>query len=110
MAETAEVGQENEEVFTRQQFCERNRISLSTLYKLTKANRGPKFMLVGSGSNAIRITREAEKAWHRKMEREAASAAARLERERLSKRMSLLGKRGAESPRHPCRRKRHTKE
>jgi hypothetical protein len=88
-------------VFTREEFCRRNKISLSTLHELVKSGKGPAIMLVGK--NSIRISARAEQEWQRAREREYASAAARLERERQSARMSQLGRRGAQSPRHPCR-------
>jgi hypothetical protein len=97
-----------EQAFTREQFCRRNNISLSTLHELNKTGRGPRVMKVGR--NAVRITLAAEAAWQRAREKEYASAAERLERERVSARMSQLGKVGARSPLHPCRRRKKTSQ
>jgi hypothetical protein len=95
--------EEPTQVLTRAEFCRRNKISLSTLHQLNKRGAGPAIMLVGT--NSIRITFQAEREWQRAREKEYASAARQLERERQSARMSQLGKRGAASPEHPQRKR-----
>jgi hypothetical protein len=76
--------------FTVPEFCARNRISHATFYKLRKANRGPRTMMLG---NAIRITADAEKDWQRARVEETAELVGSAER-RAASRTSLNSARG----------------
>jgi hypothetical protein len=60
----------NDEVFTIDEFCTRNRISRSNLYKQWKAGVGPQYFRAGT---AVRITRRAASQWL--FDREAAEKA-----------------------------------
>lgn len=52
--------------FTREEFCKRNSISLSSFNKLVQTGRAPALMRLGP--LMIRITAEAEREWQRMME------------------------------------------
>ena len=80
--------------FSISQFCARNGISLASYYKLRKANRAPRSMVI---LNTIRITLEAEKDWQREREAEAAALAGSVEEARKVAHMAELGKRAAAS-------------
>jgi hypothetical protein len=59
--------------FTIRQFCKRHRISESQYHKLRREGRGPRTM--ATGSVGVRISHEADAAWVREREEEAAEAA-----------------------------------
>jgi hypothetical protein len=100
MTETADFEQQ---VFSVNEFCTRNRISLSTWWKLRREGRGPRTMQLGHVS---RITRDAELDWRREMEAHASTAKAKLERQRRSDYARQLGKAAAKSPSHISARRR----
>jgi hypothetical protein len=102
---SAEVGLRELEpqVFSVQEFCARNRISLSTWFKLQRTGRAPRIMRFG---HVARISIEAERDWRKAREDEAASAEAKLEQARRIKHLSHLGKIAAESPTHASKKRR----
>jgi hypothetical protein len=54
--------------FTINEWCRRHKVCRSTYYKMQRENRGPKIIKIGSQT---RITRKADEAWSRRMERES---------------------------------------
>jgi predicted site-specific integrase-resolvase len=59
-------------MFTIDEWCQKNRLSRSTFYKLKKAGKGPRLAKV---LDAVRITEEADKDWVKAREAEAMEAA-----------------------------------
>ena len=59
--------------FTVDEFCTRNRISRVHLYEQWKQGAGPARMQIG---RSVRVSAEAEREWHRRLEAETAKAAA----------------------------------
>ena len=59
--------------YTVNEFCAAEKISRAQLYKEWRANRGPRFFLVGSFR---RISAEARAEWRRRREAEAQAQAA----------------------------------
>jgi hypothetical protein len=90
------------QAFSTAEFCERNKISLSTFFKLQRENRGPRLMKIGHIS---RISIEAERDWRRAMEAEAASEAARIEHQRRQEHAKRLGQLAAQSKHHISKRR-----
>jgi len=84
-------------------FCRAERISRSTFYKLKRLRLAPEETIV-PGLALRRITAQARRAWHAKLDALQASEAAELERRRrveLAKRAALIA---ATSPLHRSRR------
>ncbi|GAN81461.1 hypothetical protein [Acidocella aminolytica] len=52
-------------VFTVDEFCKNNKICRATYYNLKNRGMGPAELRLG---RAVRITQDAEAAWHRKMQ------------------------------------------
>jgi hypothetical protein len=92
------------QAFSVQEFCARNRISLSTWFKLQRTGRAPRVMRFG---HVARISIEAERDWRKAMEDEAAGAEAKLEQARRVEYLAQLGKRAAKSPDHPANKRRN---
>jgi hypothetical protein len=90
----------NSPVFTLAEFCERNRMSKSTYYKLPIK---PRFMA------HHRITLEAETEWRRLMEEETNSEQAQLEAARRAELSRRAGAKAAKSPLHISNRTRGRK-
>jgi len=61
----------SEQSYSVDEFCQAERISRVTFYKLLKEGRGPRIMKLGSRTT-ISPTARAE--WHQRMEAEAAAA------------------------------------
>jgi predicted DNA-binding transcriptional regulator AlpA len=59
-------------MFTIDEWCQKNRLSRSTFYKLKKAGKAPRLAKV---LEAVRITEEADKEWVKAREAEAMEAA-----------------------------------
>lgn len=57
---------DNQDVYDIKQFCQRNRISVSTYFNLQKTGAGPRVMRVG---NRVLITKEAAAEWRKQLER-----------------------------------------
>ena len=51
---------DDDDVYTVDEVCDRNKISRASLYKLWKAGRGPKYFKIGAST---RITGRAERQW-----------------------------------------------
>lgn len=89
---------------SQRELCELEGTSPATLYKLTKQGLGPQWT-VFPGTNAKRLTPAARAEWHERMEAWNFARAAKLAAARKAQieTMSMLGKMGAQSPKHPCR-------
>jgi predicted DNA-binding transcriptional regulator AlpA len=59
-------------MFTIDEWCQKNRLSRSTFYKLKKVGKAPRLAKV---LEAVRITEEADKEWVKAREAEAMAAA-----------------------------------
>ena len=88
---------------TRQEFCFKKHISLSTFHKLKREGLGPKQDYLG------RISPEAEDAWDQLMASLAEGEAAKLKAERRRAHTAEAGKIAAASPLHHCRRRHQAK-
>ena len=95
-----------QQVFSLPEFCIRNKISKSKLFKLFRENRGPRFMLYGHHK---RISIEAEREWRAAMEAYSVSKAGRLELERRKQHSTQAGKIAAKSEHHISARRRAAK-
>jgi hypothetical protein len=90
---------------TRGEFCDTERISLSSYFKLKARNLAPEETVV-PGTKMIRIAPEARRAWHARMAELAKSEAAQLEAERRRAQAVAAGRIAARSPLHASRRPR----
>jgi hypothetical protein len=90
---------------TRGEFCDTERISLSSYFKLKARNLAPEETVV-PGTKIIRIVPEARRAWHARMAELAKSEAAQLEAERRREQAVAAGRIAARSPLHASRRPR----
>jgi excisionase family DNA binding protein len=61
----------NDQSLTINQFCEAENLSRTTLYKLWREGRGPRWFLIGTSR---RISAEARQRWRREREAEAEAA------------------------------------
>jgi predicted DNA-binding transcriptional regulator AlpA len=61
----------DDQTLTINQFCAAENISRTTLYRLWRENRGPRWLLIGSSR---RISAEARARWRREREEEAETA------------------------------------
>jgi hypothetical protein len=84
---------------TRAEFCALERMSLSTYHKLKRAGLGPDEIKF-PGMAFVRITAEARREWHERIEAWRKSHAAALEGQRRSALASKAGKIAAASPLH----------
>lgn len=85
------------------EFCAAESISRATYFKMKTAGNGPKEMRLPN-SAIVRISPEARKEWHRRLERLALSAVVAADSERRITKAKRAGKKGAASPAHHCRR------
>ncbi|SDJ18198.1 MULTISPECIES: hypothetical protein [Bradyrhizobium] len=88
---------------TRKQFCELENMSLSTFHKLKRAGNGPAETHF-PGMTFARITPEARREWHAKIEEQRKSEAAKLEAQRRSAFAENAGRNAAASPLHVSKR------
>lgn len=88
---------------TRAQFCELENMSLSTFHKLKRAGNGPAETHF-PGMTFARITPEARREWHARMEEWRKSDAAKLEQQRRIAVARAAGKKAIESPLHVSKR------
>jgi hypothetical protein len=88
---------------TRKQFCELENMSLSTFHKLKRAGNGPEEEHF-PGMTFARITPEARREWHQRMEEWRKSDAAKLEQQRRIAVARAAGKKATESPLHVSKR------
>jgi hypothetical protein len=94
----------DERSFSIREFCVVENISHASYYKMRSSGNGPKEMRL-PGSSIIRISPEARKEWHRRLERlTLTSAAVARDSERRVSKAKRAGKKGAASPAHNCRR------
>jgi hypothetical protein len=101
----AVVPYEQVRALTRAEFCALERMSLSTFHKLKRAGLGPDEVHF-PGMAFVRITAEARREWHERIEAWRKSKAAELEEQRRSALASRAGKKAAASPLHISKRKR----
>jgi len=85
------------------EFCQHERISKTTFYKLRAAGLGPNELRLPN-SAVVRITPEAREAWRVRMTEIAKTEAAQLEVERRRELAAVAGRIAAESPLHVSRR------
>lgn len=83
------------QVFTIDEFCQRNGISRFTYHKLKNQGRGPREMALGG---VIRITPKAEADWQRAREMPKDAEARLIERERQHR--QRISRTAAKSPKH----------
>jgi hypothetical protein len=89
--------------FSKAEICIRNGISMSSLSKLDRLGRGPRYMRVGG---LMRVSLEEERAWQRRLQDDGPSAEAR---QRAVAKAKHAGRLSAASPNHVSKRKRKTK-
>lgn len=90
--------------FTISEFCMAERMSLPSYYKMKGLGVGPAELVI-PGTKMIRITADARRAWHKRMDELNQSKAAKLERERRRAQTVEAGRIAAASPRHHSKRK-----
>jgi hypothetical protein len=84
---------------TRQEFCLLEHMSLSTYHKLQRAGLGPDEIKF-PGLAFVRITAEARREWHAKIEAQRKTQAAKLEDQRRREIARKAGQKAARSPLH----------
>lgn len=94
--EPADEQATDDPIFTLAEFCERNRLSRTTLFKLRRAGRGPTIMPYAGG----RISAAAETAWRKEMADAAGSERAQIEAARRTEHARRAGRAAAASPAH----------
>jgi hypothetical protein len=94
----------DDRTLTIREFCLLEGISPPTYFKMRKSGHGPRELRF-PGSAIVRITADARREWHSRLEKLAASGDAEIEKKRtaLAARASKAGKCGAASPDPPCR-------
>ena len=90
---------------TIREFCDGERISVSSFYEMQRRGLGPELLEV-PGTKIGRITPEAHAAWRARMAALAQSEAAQLESERRRAQAVMAGRAAAKSPLHASRRPR----
>jgi hypothetical protein len=95
---------EQARALTRAEFCALERMSLSTYHKLKRSGRGP-HEIKFSGMAFVRITAEARREWHARIEEYRQSEAAQVEEQRRSAFATNAGKKAAASPLHISKQK-----
>jgi hypothetical protein len=78
-------------------FCEAERFSTATYFKMQRDGIGPKTYAVG---RVVRITAEARRQWHEDVTKRSQKQAAQLEHRRRQALASAAGKKAAESEKH----------
>jgi hypothetical protein len=94
---------EQQRSLTRQEFCLLEHMSPSTYHKLQRAGLGPDEIKF-PGMAFVRITAEARREWHARIEEERKTQAAKLEDQRRRERARKAGQKAAQSPRHVSKR------
>jgi hypothetical protein len=94
-----------ERSFSIREFCVLENITTSSYFKIRKSGHGPREMRL-PGSSIVRISPEARREWHAKLEKMSANddKLAR-EKEARSAQASKAGKKSVTSAAHPCRRR-----
>ncbi len=95
---------EAERSLTRAEFCKLENFSLSTYHKIQNLGCGPDEVRI-PGLALVRITAEARRKWHEKMEKLTKADAANIEAQRRSTLASMAGRAAAASPLHYSKRK-----
>jgi hypothetical protein len=95
--------EEQAKSFTRREFCLLEKMSSSTYYKLKQMGLGPQEVRF-PGMAFARITPQARREWHEKIEAWHKSKEARVEEQRRSAATSAAGKAAAASPLHVSKR------
>jgi hypothetical protein len=91
--------EEQERCFTKQEFCDRNGMSLSTFYKIQRNGFGPKMVRIPGMRFAV-VTRKAEREWLAEREEYSETEAAKIEAQRRSAAAKVAAEIAAKSPRH----------
>jgi hypothetical protein len=94
---------DTERALTIQQFCALEAMSLTTYHKLKRAGRGPDEVRFPNMA-FVRITAQARRDWHARIEQERQKQAVNLEQQRRSALCSQKGKVAAQSPLHVSKR------
>jgi len=84
------------------ELCAVDRISLTTYFKMKKLGIGPRethFL------DAIRVTPEDRRAWHRKLQKQHEKKSSQLAQERRNAMRRIAGRMAAASPRHVSKRR-----
>lgn len=87
------------------QFCNLENISATTYHKMRARGLGPKEMRL-PGSSIVRISPEARRDWHARLEQLAATDDVEQDRQQRIAKTSQAGRAGVASPAHHCRRAR----
>jgi hypothetical protein len=89
------------------EFCAGEQISEATYHKLRRDGLGPREMRY-PGLKVVRISIAARDAWREMMENPTGQMKKRIDADlkARSERLRAAGKRGAASPKHPCRKRR----
>jgi hypothetical protein len=96
---------EHERALTIAEFCAIERMSLATYHKLKRGGRGPDEVRF-PGMTFIRITAQARREWHARIEQWRQEQAAQLEQRRRTELATAAGRRAAQSPRHISKQRR----
>jgi hypothetical protein len=86
------------------EFCAAEQISEPTYHKLRQRGLGPREMRY-PGLKIVRISAAAHEEWRKRMENPTPAMKKQIEADyrARSERLRAAGKRGAASPKHPCR-------
>jgi len=90
---------QGESSMTRKEFCDAEHMSLSTYHKMRKMGLGPEEVTL-PGMSFTRITQDARRDWHTRIEEWRRSQASKLERERRSESARTAGKIAIKSALH----------
>jgi hypothetical protein len=88
---------------TRQEFCALEHISLTTYHRMQQLGHGPDEVRL-PGLAFVRITAEARRDWHARIEEYRKSDAAKIEDQRRTALATMAGNAAAKSPRHVSKR------
>jgi hypothetical protein len=102
-SETESQRDEQSRSLTRAEFCLLEHMSLSTYHKLQRAGLGPDEIKF-PGLAFVRITAEARREWHAKIEAQRKTQAAKLEDQRRREIARNAGQKAAASPLHVSKR------
>jgi hypothetical protein len=103
MTEIADKRPIAEDRLSLRDFCELERISVSSYFRMKRAGYGPEETFL-PGTSIMFITAEARRAWRIKIQKWSTSKEAKTEAARRSELAKAAGKRAAESPLHVSKR------
>ena len=89
---------QDDRVFTRQEFCKRNRIKDSYWYKMKREGTGPR--TIRKGAQEL-VTFAAEKDWRAEQEKASKNEASKLADERRRRLAKNAAEQSVISPKHP---------